>query len=694
MGLFFFISKSNKKLTFQNWFLLFLFFNSTLLFPFSKDYNLDSLILEYSTKPKFGLFAAYGLNHHFGSFKSLPTIPCCSPGFSYASGWGWFVGAIADYFIDSVYSINVRASYWQNDAYFSKKEETNIIIDGVSQLGLFEHQLNSWFNYISLEICASYRYFDNWILSAGIGFSYNIRNRFHQKEIIVQPTDRGVFPNGLRVRNEYAGGINGIRILLPFISFYISKEFSLHRRGALYLVPEFNYHLHFMDQVRSLTWKSQQFRVGFALKYRQPIPPPPPPPPPIDPPYPVFPMPLAPPKISLSLNYKCFDSSGIERKNVALKIEDFVSLNMKPLLNYIFFEHNSDVIPSRYVQLTPKETERFSLSQLAEKDLLQTYYNILNIVGKKLKLDPVSTIRLVGTNSNKAEEKNNLDLSRRRALAIKKYLTDIWGIEPDRIEVDARNLPKEPSNPNESQSDEENRRVEIIPSDLRIIEPILTVDTLRRTDRVKIIFYPKQDSGIGIKEWKINVLQKIDTLRIFRGFGPPPPEIVWEIDDKAFDKVVDAGFINFEFLAIDSINQFGRAITKPLNVQRVTVDKKRFEGITDREFEYYSLILFDFGKTKLETQHKSVLDFINRRITPHSQITIEGFTDNIGDEKVNKKISEKRAIEVAKWLKLNNARTVGVGEENLLFDNSLPEGRFYCRTVKITIETPIINQSK
>lgn len=673
---------------------LFVFIFFAINYLFSEEYNLDSLIEVYLTKPKFGVFAGYGLNHHFTSFKSLPDIPCCSPEFSYAFGWGWIGGVLGEYLIDTTFSLTGRISFLENDAYFSKKELTNVIIDGISRNGIFEHQLNTWANYLLLELQGNYRYFDNWIFSFGLGFSSNLRNRFHQKEVIVEPADRGVFPNGLRVRNEFAGGINNFRNLLPFVGISISKELSIHRRGAFYLVPEFNYYFHFIDQVKGLNWKSQQFRLGVAVKYREPIPPPPPPPPPIDPPTPDFPKLLLPPKISISLEYKFLDSLGKELTSAPLKIEDFVSLNMKPLLNYIFFDFNSSVLPPRYVQLTSKDAEKFNLSQLSEKDLLETYYNILNIIGKKMKLDPVVTVKLIGTNSDKGEEKNNKDLSLRRVLAVRKYLTDVWGIEPTRFQIEARNLPREPSNPNDPQGDEENRRVEIIPSDLRLIEPILTVDTLRKVEKSTIIIYPKQNSGEGIKEWSINITQNSSIIKQFKGLGTPPNEIKWEVNDKTFEQVVYGGFLNFEFIATDSIDQCGRATARPLNVQKITVDKKRLEGVADREFEYYSLILFDFGKSKLEAQHKSVLDFITRRVTPSSQVTIEGFTDNIGEERINKRISEKRAKEVAKWLGLSNARTVGVGEEFLLYDNSLPEGRFYCRTVKITIETPIRIQTK
>jgi hypothetical protein len=35
-----------------------------------------------------------------------------------------------------------------------------------------------------------------------------------------------------------------------------------------------------------------------------------------------------------------------------------------------------------------------------------------------------------------------------------------------------------------------------------------------------------------------------------------------------------------------------------------------------------------------------------------------------------------------------NIRHEGVGESTLLYPNDSPEGRFYCRTVQVLIETP------
>lgn len=672
--------------------ILFLFNKFLGLAQSNQEYNLDSLNEVYSIKPKYGVFAGLGYNLHFSNFKQLPNVPCCSPRFTFGSSFGWELGVLSDYFIYNDWFFSARLSFVQNNGFFSKQEPTIVIVDGISQEGIFEHKLDTWFTFLNLELKSNHTidYF-LWYF-VGLGISFPLKSTFHQKEVIVKPEDRGTFNNGLRVRNEFSGKISDVRPLVPYLTLGISGELPAHKRGLFFLYPEFNLRYYFFSPIRGVNWNSLLLRLGLALKFREPIPPPPPPPPPKEPPLFELPKPIEPPRITVALKYRVYDSSGFEQRNVPIKVEDFVSYNMKPLLNYIFFEHNSDVIPGRYVRLSKEQAKNFSLSSLSSLDVLQTYYFVLNIIGKKLKQVPNSKVTLVGTNSGKGEEKNNLDLSLRRANAVKDYLVNVWEIEPERIDIQARNLPKEPSNPDDPQGDEENRRVEIITDDLKILEPVFSVDTLRKIEKMRVTFYPKYQAGVDIHKWAILILQNGEKVKSFEGIGTPPDSLVWELDDNAFEKVVFGGILDIEFYAIDKLDQVGTAKAEPLRINKITVDKKRMEGVVDREYEFYSLILFDFGKSKLEREHKNVLEFITTRITPESQVTIEGFTDNIGDEKVNKKISEKRAVEVAKWLGLKSAKTVGVGESYLLYDNSLPEGRFYCRTVKITIETPILKK--
>ena len=128
---------------------------------------------------------------------------------------------------------------------------------------------------------------------------------------------------------------------------------------------------------------------------------------------------------------------------------------------------------------------------------------------------------------------------------------------------------------------------------------------------------------------------------------------------------------------------------KYIPVEQLTVDRKRLERIKDKEFEYYSLILFDFGSSNLEFEHRQVVDLVKDRVTPDATVYVNGYTDKLGDEDINERISKRRARAVARRLNIPGAEVNGLGESELLYNNDLPEGRYYCRTVQIIIETPV-----
>ena len=64
------------------------------------------------------------------------------------------------------------------------------------------------------------------------------------------------------------------------------------------------------------------------------------------------------------------------------------------------------------------------------------------------------------------------------------------------------------------------------------------------------------------------------------------------------------------------------------------------------------------------------------------------------EKEYNKRLSTSRAVSVRKYIKrlvplVKIDEVKGIGASNLQFDNDLPEGRFYCRTVLIEVKTPL-----
>ena len=166
-------------------------------------------------------------------------------------------------------------------------------------------------------------------------------------------------------------------------------------------------------------------------------------------------------------------------KNVTIRVEQFQSLQIRPLLNFIFFDQDASTLPARYVRLTPEETKSFFVDKLHNYETLQLYYNVLNIIGRRMHEHPEATITVTGCNDATGNELGNENLSRQRAETVRDYLANVWNISLRRMKVSARNLPADSSNIAVADGIQENRRVEISSETWEIVQPVITRDTGR-----------------------------------------------------------------------------------------------------------------------------------------------------------------------------------------------------------------------
>jgi len=406
------------------------------------------------------------------------------------------------------------------------------------------------------------------------------------------------------------------------------------------------------------------------------------------PPLPGIPDPVSPPEIIAELSVSQRDSSGNPIPDVELKIEDFVSFNMRPLLGYVFFEEGAADIPSRYNLLSPDSVRSFSIQDLRKSNDLETYYNVLNIVGDRMRANPEITIVVTGNNSNEGIEKGNLELSKNRAQSVYEYLSKTWYIDPDRISVRSRNLPSDASRTDTLPGHEENRRVEITSSSDIISQPVMTNDTIRQLTKTSFVFKVDVQTDIGVRNWKLTAKQGAKILFEKSGEGVLPDQIIWDPEVEG-SRPSDAQTIFCTLEAWDNLGNYDVSDRRSISIEQLTVNRKRLERRRDKEYEYYGLILFDYGKTSLNSKHRKTVDFVKSRIQPQDTVTVFGYSDSMGDEATNKRIAEKRAKSVSRRLRHPKTSIFGIGEEDLIFDNSLPEGRFYCRTVRISVESEI-----
>lgn len=397
------------------------------------------------------------------------------------------------------------------------------------------------------------------------------------------------------------------------------------------------------------------------------------------------------------------EANGVEVPVVQIRVDEYLSRQIHPLLNYIFFDDNSATIPERYRAMTEVATEGFKPERFFGMETLDVYYDVLNVIGYRLRTMPDATLTIVGCNANVGPEKGNKDLSQRRADAVKKYLTEIWKIDAARLTTQARDLPEKPSTSKESplESDQENRRVELLGS-WDVIQPVFVMDTLREATPPIVRFYNKSTTEAEPQQWAINIKQRNKALRnpITAG-GKLRPVVDWKINKDKNTIPLDTLPITYDleirYKDAGTPNEKSKRMSMP--VQQITVQKKRRERLNDIEKDKYRLILFPFGSDKVEEGNAKIVEFIKKdnRIKPNSKVFVTGYTDIVGTADFNLKISERRAKSVAAVMGIDKPGAVketkitGRGKTlPLLYENNeMPEARFYCRTVVIEVENPV-----
>jgi len=104
---------------------------------------------------------------------------------------------------------------------------------------------------------------------------------------------------------------------------------------------------------------------------------------------------------------------------------------------------------------------------------------------------------------------------------------------------------------------------------------------------------------------------------------------------------------------------------------------------------------FAFNSADLTAADKSVLDTVAGKLSkdaPNAKLSLVGFTDSVGSDAYNLKLSERRAMSVASYLvaagvpQANIVAVGGMGEADPVADNASAEGRAMNRRVVIAVD--------
>lgn len=386
-----------------------------------------------------------------------------------------------------------------------------------------------------------------------------------------------------------------------------------------------------------------------------------------------------------------------------LLIEENLVKELYPLLTYVFFDSGSAEIPSRYILFnSPEQTKGFSDSTIPG-GTLQKYYHMLNIVGHRMRSHPETKISIVGNNSEQPAIGETIAVSKTRGEVIYNYLTQIWQIDASRIKLmPPQGFPKFRSNPKDPLGIVENRRTEILSDDWEVVKPIVQTE-LRRYPQPETMNFTMTNGipdaivasrTIEIKRPAAPDWHSMDVGRT----GATSPNYNWargaSEEPGALPNTEDSYTAQLIVRSPDGKECRSPEIQIPVMI--ITNERKKTEQLVDKTIDRYSLVLFKFDSPEAGPLNDRIIrEFILPSVGQGAKIKVTGYTDVVGAEDRNKKLSGDRAGTVVNAVKRNVRAGVyasligdGVGEENPLYRNDLPEGRFYNRTVQVIIETP------
>ena len=654
-----------------------------------KDTLIESKQLKSYRPIRIGGGGSYGINYYRdGDLPDLLTSGCEI----FTSGKGWAPNVLAridipfniaqkEFYISPVLSYeNFSADHtmsefgFGNDTSGGRSKYTQIQLDHVISIST---------KAVGLKAMMSWQFLKPFTFEAGPALYYLFDQNITK---VVNAITPGILIDSGRQRLEASGPLPGAKNFLAALSFSLGAEIPLSKR--LSASPNIEYLLP-LTQSTSY-WTHSSFRGGITFKYdldvrqdtisefhKEQIP-----------------VHIQIPEIKKPELTASIDAFVINRDNkkeyvVRMEVEEVKVHYAYPMLNYIFFEEGSALIVPRYVRYSsPADAQKNykgSLDRTGE-GIMQLYHETLNILGDRLRRSPDTRITITGCTSNTGKEEGGIELARNRSEAIRDYLVKVWQIDPKRLKLEARLLPEKPSPSNIEQGQEENRRVEITSNDESLTDPLTVTKTEHIANPPFIKLQPHVSSDTGLKSYRASISIAGKELVSFNGSEPK----AWSVPEEALSSGVDSLDIFLE--VTDSSGNVATARNS------IKLEQKRVEREQQQVLEKFSLILFAFDESKLGVKNERTLNLVAESFkkSKPQKLAIVGYTDELGEVSHNDELSQRRASEAAieleralrsRHLSMPDKVLIdGKGSREKLYDNSLPEGRFFSRTVNITVE--------
>ena len=680
-----------------------------------------------------GGYGALNIKYHSAEFGALPGVPSCCSDFTNATSLGVAFGGLYERHLTETIRLQGRVGFSSLGGLLTSTETIGnepVLDDGPVPTETrrdirVEHTLDAGLPLLVLEPAAGYKVMDLLWLYAGARLGLLMGSSYDQKETLVSPDGYVFQETGTAVRNTTSGSIPEASILNLHLAFGLGYELTVGTNMTL--IPEVRYFLP-IGNVASVDWSVQTFQLGASLRYGS---------------YRVadptiivdtvyvrdtvdkrvrrlaaervvlgetessyderqegdylyktttiseqyireIPIPFDP---RMKLAAYTRDSKGKRVPVESITMRELDIVESYPLLPYVFFNEGKSTLADTRMAVTDTTATASFRPTSIKRDQIEVYRNLLNIIGQRMAQRPESRIRVTGCVSNVGAEARATDIAKARAQSIKAYLVDVWRVDPKRISTEARLLPESPGNNERPDGRAENQRAEITSSDLDLLGAVEFRDLDRSVEPAQIEFAPEAADAEDITEWTLKVTQMSNSIVDVDQTGNPR-SVEWKPGETG--RLTPSQPVKVEMTASNGLGQNVRsALQLPVNMMTLQEARSTREG--GKLVERYSLIVFDYNSAKLNAANQKIMDLVRSRVTPETKVLIRGFADRTGDPEYNRELALRRCTEAKRVLNVPEEQItlVAIGSDQLIYDNETAEGRSYCRTVQIEIETPI-----
>ncbi|MEI6091068.1 MAG: OmpA family protein [bacterium] len=467
------------------------------------------------------------------------------------------------------------------------------------------------------------------------------------------------------------------------------------------------------------------------------------------------------PNSTLSLittNLTITDPKNTTNQIKEVSIDENLVVENKAILNYIFFDENKSNIPSRYNISSSVAGRKYSESDLVGMSNIDIYYNLLNVIGKRMLDNPAYNITITGCNSNKGKEQKNMKLSKDRAQAVADVLAKEWGINPERMTIANRALPELPNNGKTKEAAEENQRVEISSTDASLFSGITIQENKFIAKPENILIDYKTDYKNSTGDWVFSIRTKDSARTVVKGQNSATNQMDWNVSQelsslitgtkKLLNKITDvtekkevisedptflesaksalkkAGeeisktandfeksfnkddkekvrkaqekervkrLIIFELLAND--NSSSKEVVSKIEIpfKSITTKEKKEKNIAEKKLYRCEFLVMDPVKGLSDSQNQLAKE-INTLLSQSSNKKVISYYDQTIDPANSKLNADKYATVIATAFNSTDKQVLNVADSGIIFNNKLPEGRFYNKRVILEFETVLNNK--